>query len=82
MKQNHRFLQTAAEVIDVLGGLRGVSDLTGSQYKAVANWKMFNAFPPRTYLIMQAALRRRRRSAPAALWGMIAIETKQLEAAQ
>jgi hypothetical protein len=64
-------LLTSASVIDALGGLAAVASLTGSQYRAVANWKSFNSFPPRTYLVMIEALRVRGFTAPPALWGMV-----------
>lgn len=69
-------LQSAADVIEALGGLTAVAELTASQYKAVANWKAFNAFPPKTYVAMIAALRRAGRSAPASLWGMVSAQAE------
>ena len=64
-------LQSAPAVIEALGGLSAVAALTGSGYKAVANWKSFGAFPPRTYVIMTTALNERGLKAPASLWGMV-----------
>ena len=63
-------LETAAAVIESLGGLSHVGKLTGSRYTAVANWKAAGAFPPRTYLLLTCALRDRGFEAPASLWNM------------
>lgn len=64
-------LDTAAEVIERLGGLSRVGELTGSRYTAVGNWKAAGAFPPRTYLVLTCALRDRGFEAPISLWNMV-----------
>jgi hypothetical protein len=67
-------LTTSADVIDVLDGLDGVRLLTGCKStKVVHNWKAAGVFPARTYVVMTWALQKKRKSAPAALWGMIPI---------
>lgn len=66
-----RELTTAAEVIEALGGIAAVAGLTNSGYRAAANWKSFNAFPPKTYVALTEALRARDCTAPDALWAMI-----------
>lgn len=66
-----RHLTTAAEVFAVLGDIQGVMALTGGKRNQVANWKYFNAFPPKTYVAMTAALERAGKTAPASLWGMV-----------
>jgi len=63
-------LRTADEVMDALGGNAGVAELTGSTRKAVSNWRSFNGFPAKFYLVMTAALAGKGKRAPAALWGM------------
>jgi hypothetical protein len=63
-------LNTASEIIETLGGVKAVSQLTGSTYAAVWNWKAFQKFPPRTFVILNDALRKQGHDAPARLWGM------------
>jgi hypothetical protein len=61
---------TTSTVIDALGGNTAVADLTGSNPKAVWNWRGFTTFPSNTYVVMIAALEAKGMSAPASLWGM------------
>jgi hypothetical protein len=63
-------ISTAAEIIERLGGINTVGALTNADYKAVWNWKAYNKFPARTYVVLDAELRKRGLIAPAALWGM------------
>ena len=63
-------LTSLTEVIDTLGGVAPVAKLTKSSAPAVCNWVQFGRFPAKTYVVMTTALRRKRRSAPASLWGM------------
>ncbi len=63
-------LSTAPEIIEVLGGITAVANLTGRQYKAAQNWKSFGRFPSNTYLTLHSALRERGCNAPPELWGM------------
>lgn len=63
-------LETAAEVMDALGGNAAVADLTGSRATAVSNWRSFGKFPAKFYVLMTDELRRRGLRAPALLWGM------------
>lgn len=66
-----RKLKTAKEVVNVLGGLQRVADLTQADIRAAENWPTrFGRFPADTYCVMQRALRRRRAYAPARLWRM------------
>lgn len=69
-----RDLETTAEVIEALGGINTVAKLTGSAYKAAANWKAFEAFPSRTYLVMTQELERKGKRAPVSLWRMVESE--------
>lgn len=63
-------LQTTAAVIDALGGNPAVGDLTGSNAKAVWNWRSSNSFPANTYVAIMTALRAQGMRAPDSLWAM------------
>lgn len=63
-------LNSAAAVVDALGGISAVATLTGRNYKAAAMWKSLNKFPANTYLILTKALADKGESAPIELWGM------------
>ena len=63
-------LQSTSEIIDELGGPNEVARLTSTTYKAVGNWKSFDRFPANTYIIIQAELSRRGKTAPDHLWSM------------
>jgi hypothetical protein len=63
-------LQSTSEVVDELGGTAEVARLTSTTYKAVSNWRSFDRFPANTYLIIQAELSKRGKSAPDSLWAM------------
>lgn len=63
-------LESAAEVIDALGGLTPLAAMTGVSYRAAHNWKAARRFPPRTYAVMVEALRVKGHTAPASLWRM------------
>lgn len=65
-----RQLQTAAEVMDALGGNTGVSKLTGGSASRVSNWRVFGRFPPSFYFLMTEELAAKGYRAPASLWGM------------
>ena len=64
-------LCTLSDVIDALGGNTAVARLTGSTLQAVSNWTQFGRFPAKTFLVMANALRRKRKTADAGLWGML-----------
>lgn len=65
-------LTTTSEVVKALGGLQKVAELTGrGRTNVVWNWTATTHFPPDTFLVMQAALERQGKSAPASLWRMI-----------
>lgn len=63
-------LTSTAAVMDALGGVPGVMQITGASYKAAFNWKSFPTFPSKTYVAMTDALSRAGKCAPASLWGM------------
>jgi hypothetical protein len=65
-----RTLNSAVEVFDLLT-VPELMKITRSQQNAVLNWRAFNAFPPRTYVAITHALKKKRASAPHKLWGMI-----------
>ena len=57
--------------MDALGGIDGVSALTGSSYGATENWKRLPNFPARYFLVMTFALHKKRLRAPPELWGQV-----------
>jgi len=63
-------LGTTKAVIEALGGLKAVADITGSKYSAVGNWATYGKFPARTFVVLTDALRSTGRQAPPSLWGM------------
>ncbi len=64
-------LDTVSAVIDALGGTKAVMALTRSKWaSAISNWRRDNAFPPKTYAAIKAALKSRGLDAPDALWKM------------
>lgn len=66
-----RKLSTAEEVVEVLGGLSNVCELTGANPKQAWNWAgRTGTFPSSTYVVMQRALQRRKATAPPELWNM------------
>ena len=64
-------LKTTSAVMAALGGPRCVAALTGAHYKTVWPWGDAEAFPSRYFLVMTWALKQKRLTAPAALWGMV-----------
>lgn len=63
-------LSTTIDVIEELGGNLAVAELTGSNPKAVWNWRGFETFPSNTYVALTEALLAKGKTAPASLWGM------------
>lgn len=64
-------LLTTKTVVEHLGGLDRVCDLTKANKKQAYNWVRENGkFPAATYKVMQDALTRLDASAPAKLWNM------------
>lgn len=64
-------LESAADVIDALGGIAATAKLTGSGYTAAHNWKANGCFPPKTYVVMNDALHAKGLNARVALWRMV-----------
>ena len=70
-------LTTTKQVVEKLGGVPTVADLTGRKYSAAWNWTTFDKFPADTFVVLQKALRQKDCTAPASLWGMVACETER-----
>lgn len=70
-------LKSTSEVIDALGGTTAVARRAGVDARVVSNWRLYPAFPAKTYLFFQAALAAHNRTfgtsyaAPNSLWAMI-----------
>lgn len=69
-------LTSISEVIDALGGIQAVADLTGRKYMAAAQDKRLGKFPSRTRDVMTVALAEKGKTAPASLWGMLPVQER------
>lgn len=67
-------LNTAADVMEALGGNPAVARLTDRTAKAVSNWRAIGSFPADTYIAMGGALHALGYIAPPSLWRMVAAE--------
>jgi hypothetical protein len=65
-----KLLQTVDDVIGALGGVAAVKTLTECSTSTIWNWKNSGRFPSDTYVVMNAALAMRGKSAPVSLWRM------------
>lgn len=66
-----RKIRTPQQVIEALGGLDAVCELTEANAKQVWHWYgRAGQFPANTYVAMTRALRRRGYVAPVSLWPM------------
>lgn len=76
-------LTTTTQVMEALGGIAGVSALTGSPYGATENWRRARTFPARYFLVMFWALHNKGLTAPPELWRQVTPEQRKraLEAA-
>lgn len=64
-----RHLTKAREIVEYLGGIDAVCDLTGRDYKTVYHWIGVNGtFPAALYDLMTKALKKRGFTAPPTLW--------------
>ena len=72
MSNVQRNLTTTREVMAALGGIKAVASLTGRKYSAVSMWVVGSdpQFPSNSFVVMNAALAKIGKSAPATLWGM------------
>ena len=72
-----RTLQTAAEVVEVLGGDEAVAaNLFATEERAVANWRLKGKFPAHTFIAIKLLLKRKRLDASDKLWTMTPLATK------
>ena len=62
-------LAVAADVIDALGGVSAVAELTQTSYRAAHNWKARGQFPAKSYALMKRELERLGYAADDSLWG-------------
>jgi hypothetical protein len=58
------------DVVDALGGIPIVAEMTGTTRNAVYNWVANKLFPADTYLLIQSELKSRGLVAPDHLWPM------------
>lgn len=58
------------DVFDELGGIAGLSALTGSKPNAVDMWQRHKRFPWKTYPVITGALLARGKMAPGDIWGL------------
>lgn len=70
MAEPLKWLNTAADVIEALGGVVMVSVLMERKQPQVSSWKKHNRFPPTLAVKMASILRSIGCEAPAALWQM------------
>jgi hypothetical protein len=72
-----RRLSSVREIVDELGGVAAVCELTKSNLKAVYHWNNSNQFPARLYDGMKRALKKRGCTAPARLWNQTQFVAKK-----
>jgi hypothetical protein len=69
--KNADTIETIELVIEELGGPEALRKLTRRKgVSSVHTWKWREKFPAPTYTIIQDALRKKGKTAPAKLWGM------------
>lgn len=64
-----QILTSAGAVIDTLG-VPVVRKLTGGSPSSISNWRAADRLPPRTVLVLGAALAAIGASAPPSIWGV------------
>lgn len=64
-------LQTAHDVIEVLGGPAAVAEVYEVDYKTASGWQVIGAFPPKYFVAMTTELAKRGFRAPDRLWKMM-----------
>ena len=68
-------LRTVQAVVDALGGLEGICELTDANLKQAWHWVgRAEQFPANTYVVIQRALHARGLEAPARLWSMKGVD--------
>ena len=80
-RSESRYLTTKAEVMTALGGVPGMSTLTGESYKATQNWERSATLPARFHALMTWALRRKGLRAHPSIWGQVIVPEMEKEAA-
>ena len=63
-------LRSTADIIDALGGIETVAELTGTSVNGVYNWRAGKQFPADTYLLIKEYLKVINATAPDHLWPM------------
>jgi len=63
-------INKVTDVVDALGGIPLVAEMTGTTRNAIYNWVANGQFPADTYLLIQAELKARNLIAPDHLWPM------------
>jgi len=63
-------LRTTAAIIDALGGIAAMAELTGTSANGVYNWRSGPQFPADTYLLIKSELKKIGKDAPDFLWPM------------
>lgn len=76
-KRAESHLDSTTDVMDALGGIKAVSALTGSGYKATENWSRAKTFPPCFFLVMSWALHKIGKTAPPELWRQVTPDERQ-----
>lgn len=71
-------LTTVPEVIEALGGVPTVRELTeATSWQQVDNWRGRGRFPSRTYVVMTQALSALGVTADSGLWGMVGAKAQE-----
>jgi hypothetical protein len=64
-------LKSVKEVVEFLGGIHAVMEITNANYKQAINWPgRANKFPAATYVPLQKVLKKKNATAPDSLWTM------------
>ena len=63
-------LRTTSDVIDALGGIDAMSELTGTSVNCVYNWRSGRQFPADTYRLLKDELEKIGHDAPDHMWPM------------
>jgi hypothetical protein len=67
-KDSWPVLPTVDAVVEALGGTSAAAAIGNCSNQQISNAKKLGTFPPKTFLLFQAALEARSLQAPAALW--------------
>jgi len=62
--------RTTNDVINALGGIDAMAELTGTSVNGVYNWRAGKQFPADTYLLIRAELKAIGHDAPDHMWPM------------